>query len=323
MDSVTHFGRGVLSQGWDTLKGIGQVITHPVETAEGVYHAATHPRETWQGIRQGVTDAFRDNPAEASGRAVFEVAALFTPAVFTKVATAARVARATDVAADASKVARLADTASDAGKAGRAANTASDAGKAGRAADAAANTRNAGRTADGAANTRNAGRAADGAAGVTRAAALSDDVLAGVEQLPRSGEARFGHWASKHGPKTAEQAADTAATLKPGKSTTWFASEDAMRKTLASAPDELRGVLANDPKKLQEFQQFMSTPKEGGAFGFRFKVPGQASIGEGVAGGGQRLANDGTAYVSYKWTKGEGGVLTPQVFTAYPVGTPR
>lgn len=268
MESITSFGRGFARQGWETVKGLGQMVAHPVDTAENLYHAATHPRETWQGIREGVSSEFSNNPAEASGRAVFEVAALFTPAALSKVSLAARTARGT----------RAAELAVDATRGARAAS---------------------------------------------QVAKLSDDLLAGLEQLPRGGEKNFGHWASKHGPKTAEQAVEAQEKLKAGKSTTWFRDDATMQKTLQSAPDQLRDVLAKDPQKLKEFEQFLQTPKEGAAFGFRFNVPGESSIGQGVAADGSRLASDGTAYVRYQWARGEGGSLSPQVFTAYPVGAPR
>ena len=305
MDSIKSFGRGFASQGWDTLKGLEQMVARPVDTAEGLYHAATHPSETWNGIRQGVSGAFRNNPADASGRAVFEVAALFTPAALSKVSLAARTAkgvRAAEVAADAGRAAHTAQTATTA------ARVAETGAGATRAAEAGAET------------ARMAPKAAHGAQSAGQVAKLGDNVLAGLEQLPRGGEKNFGHWASKHGPKTADQAVEAQEKLKAGKSTTWFQDDAAMQKTLQSAPDQLRDVLTKDPKKLGEFEQFLQTPKEGAAFGFRFKVPGEASIGQGVTADGSRLASDGTAYLRYQWARGEGGALSPQVFTAYPVG---
>ena len=304
MDSITSFGKGFLSQGWDTVKGVGQMIAHPVDTAEGLYHAATHPTETWQGIKASVSDAVSKNHAEASGRAVFEVAALFTPAALTKVSTAARAARAL----------RAAEVASEAGHVAQGARLAETASQGARIAEAATQgTR-------GAAEATDAARAARTATHAGEASSLGRTTLDGLARLPRDGETKFGHWASKHGPKSAEDAAAAQQKLKAGQSTTWFKSNEAMSETLKAAPEQLRGVLAADPKKLQEFSQFMSTPKEGAAFGFRFKMPG--SVGEGVAADGAKLANDGTVYVRYQWAKGAGGEVSPQVFTAYPVGHP-
>lgn len=193
-----------------------------------------------------------------------------------------------------------------------------------RKAEAAADAGSVGRTVDGAGDAAKTGKTANGTEALTPAARLSDDVLAGVERLPRSRdpELKFGNIDTKHAPRSVEDAAKTAEDLKPGKSVTWFANEDAIRKTLESAPDALPDVLARDPQKLKEFLEFLNPPKEGKAFGFRFQVPGATSLGEGVVGGGQRLVNDGTAYVRYQWARGADGALVPRPFHAYPVGTP-
>lgn len=190
-----------------------------------------------------------------------------------------------------------------------------------RKADAAADAGSVGRTAEGAGDAAKTGRTADTTEALTPAPRLSNDVLAGLERLPRSRnpELKFGNIDTKHGPRSVEEAAKTAERLKQGESVTWFADERAIRKTLEAAPDALRDVLARDPEKLKQFLEFLNPPKEAKAFGFRFKVPGEASLGEGVAWGGQRLFNDGTAYVRYQWARGQNGVLVLRPFHAYPV----
>ncbi|MEW6283028.1 MAG: hypothetical protein AB1758_30725 [Candidatus Eremiobacterota bacterium] len=138
--AIKDFAKGFVDQAVDTVKGTVHAVTHPKETLEGLAYVATHPVDTVKGIATAVEQSFSDNPAEATGRAAFEVASLFTPAGITKVASlakASRVARVADAAADAGKVARVADATADAGKAAKVADATSDAGKAARVADGA------------------------------------------------------------------------------------------------------------------------------------------------------------------------------------------
>jgi hypothetical protein len=313
-DSIKSFASGFVGQAWDTVKGVGEVIAHPIDTIEGVAYAATHPVDTYNGIKAQVGQAFSDDPANASGRAAFEVVSLFTPAALTKVATAAKAAKAARVAGEVGKGAKLADAAGDAGKAARIAEAGAEAGKGARVAEAGAEAGKGARVAEAGADAGKGDKAAS-------AARLSQDVAKGIDRLPTSAADDFGHWKSKHGPKDARQAAEAQARLKPTDSVTWFDDEAKMTKALEKAPEGLKDVLARDPQKLKEFEEFLANPKEKGAFWFSYKVPGETSLGPGIAGDGTRLVNDGTAFVRYQYAKGEGGKLVPKVKTAFPVGT--
>jgi len=309
--AIGDFFGGVWKQAKGTVTGTWDAVTNPIDTAKSIGYAVSHPVDTFNAVTSSVGDAFSENPAEATGRAAFEVALLFTPAGLTKVANAAKAAKAARAAGAAGKVA---DTASDVSKIGKAADTAADAAKvADTGADAA---RAADTTGDAAKATNTAG-----------AATLGDDVLRGIDDLPRTASDNFGHWKTKHGPKSPDEVAqlkaDNAQKVAEGgrgKSVTWFADEASMNDAIRSAPDQLKDVLLNDPKKLKEYQQFLASDSPKATFGFRYQVPGRQSVGSGVTGDGARLANDGTVYIKYKKAQVKGGGLEPQVHTAYPVG---
>lgn len=309
--AIGDFFSGAWKQAKGTVTGTWEAVTNPIDTAKAIGYAVSHPVDTFNAVTSSVGDAFSENPAEATGRAAFEVALLFTPAGLTKVANAAKAAKAARAASAAGKAA---DTAADVAKVAKAADTGTDVA---RVADAGAD---AAKAADA---TGDAAKTAAAAKGAT----LSDDILRSIDELPRTASDNFGHWKTKHGPKspdeisqlTAENAKKVADGGK-GKSVTWFADDAAMTDAVRAAPDQLKDVLANNPQKLKEYEQFLANTNPKASFGFRYKVPNRQSVGSGVAGDGTRLANDGTVYIKYQKAQVKGGGLEPQVHTAYPVG---
>lgn len=312
--AIGDFFGGAWKQAKGTVTGTWEAVTNPIDTAKAIGYAVSHPVDTFNAVTSSVGDAFSENPAEATGRAAFEVALLFTPAGLTKVANAAKAAKA----------ARAASTA------GKAADTAADAAKVAKVAKAADTGTDVARVADAGTDAARAADATGDAAKTTAAAksaTLSDDILKSIDDLPRTASDNFGHWKSKHGPKTPDEIsqlnAENATKIAnggKGKSVTWFADDAAMNDAVRAAPDQLKDILVKDPKKLKEYEEFLANTNPKASFGFRYQVPGRQSVGSGVTGDGARLANDGTVYIKYQKAQVKGGGLEPQVHTAYPVG---
>jgi WXG100 family type VII secretion target len=130
LSQVGGFFKGIGLGAWDTVTGLWQAVTNPVDTIKGLAYAVTHPGELWDAITAPYREAWaRGDYGEAIGRGTFEVLSMLLPPGGG--AAAKGVAKGADVAAD---VARVANVASDiargadlAGDAARIANVAEDA----------------------------------------------------------------------------------------------------------------------------------------------------------------------------------------------------
>ncbi len=140
---VGGFVEGVALGAWDTVTGLWQLVTHPIQTAQGLWYGITHPGELWDALKKPFVDDWQSgNYGRAIGRGAFEVIGLFAggagvagkggkaASIADKAADAARLAdKAADIARvgdKASDVARVADKASDVA---RVADEAGDAGR--------------------------------------------------------------------------------------------------------------------------------------------------------------------------------------------------
>jgi RHS repeat-associated protein len=93
--SVTgSFFKGVGQSLWGTVKGVGQMIAHPVQTVTGIVHAVTHPVETAKAIGNAVVEtykAFKDGDANTRanilGKLVGEVGQTLVGGTAVKVVT--------------------------------------------------------------------------------------------------------------------------------------------------------------------------------------------------------------------------------------------
>lgn len=134
---VGGFFKGVGLGAWDTVTGLWQAVTNPVDTIKGLAYAVTHPGELWEAIQKPYSDAWaRGDYGEAIGRGTFEVLSMIFPPGGGAAAKGG--AKAADIASDvarvantASDIARGADLAGDAARAGHVAGTISDAARAG------------------------------------------------------------------------------------------------------------------------------------------------------------------------------------------------
>lgn len=90
---------GILDAGFETVVGVGHMITHPKETAKGLWHIATHPVETAKALGRGVkgrAQAILSGDTHAAGRTFFDIFS-------TLVAPEAKAAKVADVSADLTK----------------------------------------------------------------------------------------------------------------------------------------------------------------------------------------------------------------------------
>ena len=127
---VGGFVEGVALGAWDTVTGLWQLVTHPVQTAQGLWYGITHPSELWDALKKPYVDDWQSgNYGRAIGRGAFEVISLFAggagaagkggkmASIADKAADAARLAdKAADIARvgdKASDIARIGDKASD------------------------------------------------------------------------------------------------------------------------------------------------------------------------------------------------------------------
>ena len=59
--SVTgSFLKGVVGSVWGTIKGVGQIIAHPINTISGVVHAVAHPIQTFNAIKKVVVNTYNE-----------------------------------------------------------------------------------------------------------------------------------------------------------------------------------------------------------------------------------------------------------------------
>ncbi len=106
---VGHFGLGIFKGAWDLVKGVGEVVMHPITTASMIVHVVLHPIQMVKAIGKAVKQTYRDfktgnanTKADILGQAILNVAAQFVPGVG-EVKDAETVIKGIEVAEDVEK----------------------------------------------------------------------------------------------------------------------------------------------------------------------------------------------------------------------------
>jgi hypothetical protein len=119
---------GAVSELWDMVKGMGNIILHPWETVKGLAYGVTHPVELFNALTQPYVDDWNSgHPGRAIGRGVVFIGSFFVGAGEAKAVGTA--GKAGEAAAGAGRLAELGEGAS---RAGRLAEVAETGGRAGR-----------------------------------------------------------------------------------------------------------------------------------------------------------------------------------------------
>lgn len=104
---VAGVGKGIVEGAVDTVTGVVDAVTNPVETAEGIGQLFTNPGEAfpamWDAIKGPIEDDWKQgNQGEAIGRGIFGVAeVIFGAKGLTKLGKAGKAGKATDAVPDA------------------------------------------------------------------------------------------------------------------------------------------------------------------------------------------------------------------------------
>ena len=131
--STGDIAKGFFVDGlWGTVTGIGHAVIHPIDTVTGIGHVIAHPIDSGIAIKDGLVQAWNDNPERLVGAGIFEIVTL--PLAAAKVEKVAKVA---EVAEKVGEVAAVASKAAKAEKAAAELEALADAGEAARAAKAA------------------------------------------------------------------------------------------------------------------------------------------------------------------------------------------
>lgn len=112
---------------WGTVTGLATIVVHPIDTVTGIAQVVRHPINSAVAIRDGVVQAWNDNPQRLIGAGIFEVVTLPLAAgkvakverVGTLAAAVRRVDRTAEVAAAARRVERVGEGADAAAEAAR------------------------------------------------------------------------------------------------------------------------------------------------------------------------------------------------------------
>ncbi len=109
LDHVGDFFGGLWDEGKDMVTGLVNMVAHPIDTAKGIAHAVTHPGEFWDAFKQPYVEAWESgHPWRAIGRGTMFVGSMLIGTKGAdKVSKAAKLSRATRVAADAAEIARV------------------------------------------------------------------------------------------------------------------------------------------------------------------------------------------------------------------------
>jgi len=67
---------GFFKQGWTMFPETLEIIKHPIETGKNLWYVVRHPIDTFNGAKEGLTQAWNENPEELSGRILWEVVSL-------------------------------------------------------------------------------------------------------------------------------------------------------------------------------------------------------------------------------------------------------
>ena len=57
---LKNFGKGVWNSGKNTVVGLWNTVTHPINTVESIYYSVKHPVETGRAIVQTATETYDD-----------------------------------------------------------------------------------------------------------------------------------------------------------------------------------------------------------------------------------------------------------------------
>lgn len=187
----------------DVAKGIGTMVTHPIQTLKGIGYVVTHPASLVDAFVGPYSEAIAEGrPGKAIGRGIVEIGSLFI--------TGGGSGAAAGGAKGVSAAARAAQAANAASKAGKVAQVAAATGKAGRLSSVAAK---AGRLLSGGSKAATASRPifTKAAAAAAKAAGISDDVARAA-----TAAARAEYLAARAAGKSA-QVAKAAAAAKAAK----------------------------------------------------------------------------------------------------------
>jgi uncharacterized protein YukE len=125
---VGGFFEGLYEGGKDTVTGLWNMVTHPIETVKGLGYAITHPGEVWEALKKPyVEDWESGNQGRAIGRGAFEVLSLIVPggaatksgkaaSLMDKIGDVSRVARAANKADDLARITTTAERVAEASK---------------------------------------------------------------------------------------------------------------------------------------------------------------------------------------------------------------
>lgn len=82
-----NFPKGVFQSAWGTIKGVGQIIIHPINTIQGIVHVVVHPIQTFNALKKVVIQTYHEfkngdgnTKAVILGNALGDVAQLFVGA---------------------------------------------------------------------------------------------------------------------------------------------------------------------------------------------------------------------------------------------------
>ena len=67
---------GFFKQGWTMFPETWEIIKHPFETGKNLWYVVRHPIDTYYGAKEGLGQAWNENPEELSGRILWEVVSL-------------------------------------------------------------------------------------------------------------------------------------------------------------------------------------------------------------------------------------------------------
>lgn len=122
---VWGFGKGIGESVVETVKGVANIVAHPVETVKGLANAVFHPVQTIKAVGSAIGDYYNETwvnggvegKGQFLGRVVGEIGlAVIGTKGADKVAKGSKVAKAVDVTSDVGKVSKALDTIGDAGK---------------------------------------------------------------------------------------------------------------------------------------------------------------------------------------------------------------
>ncbi len=105
MGGISDFVAGMGDELGDMIHGLVNMVTDPIGTAQGLWHAVQHPDQLWEAFKQPYVEAWESgHPLRAIGRGVMFVGSMLIGTKGAdKLAKAAKISRAAEVAAEAAQ----------------------------------------------------------------------------------------------------------------------------------------------------------------------------------------------------------------------------